>query len=339
MLKKAILYGLTALTLLGATLGLSSKIHAQSPQEKIENITTLDVNDDGREDIVARIRTPKSQIAYFLNQGDGFSEAKMWGEQIESPYSILSGDIVGNSKKDLGVIIQDRTASDFQLYVAENQGNGNFGPFKKITLNVPAIDGAVADVTNDGKNDIILLTNDNPGTSGSIIYVLPGLGNGNYGQAIDFAAQDTWAKAITAGDVTNDGQAEVLILSHNQDERNQFVILKYSGSEGGRYGRFEGVVKLPTENEEGYELNLTDVCSSPELLNQEPKLAFLLEKTSPDGKFEKGISQHTTNYAKIITKVLNKKPIPGPSGQDSYSTYKERLPLLIRKIEAYEQIN
>lgn len=320
---------LTAFTL---TL-LSTLLYAQPQQEKIDQITVVDVNDDGKDDLAAIINTPRPKIVYFLNQGNGFSEAKLWKEQMASPYSVLSGDMVGDSKKDLGVIIQEETAVDFQLYVAENLGNDNFGPFRKIRTGVPAIDGAVADVTKDGKNDIILLANEDPGSSGSIIYVLPGLGNGNYGQAIDFAAQDTWATAITAGDVTKDGKPEVIILS----EKDLETIMSYSTDEGTGYQRFQGVIKLPHYDTENNQQLLKDVVYAPEVVGEEPGLMFLLQINPRAAAGKYVVGRLIDEISKNTNIVILKNDTKMEDEIWSYEKYKEFLPGTL-ETEHFERI-
>jgi len=100
-------------------------------------------------------------------------------------------------------------SADITVMMDYNAGSSTFSTTTTYTL-PPATnptDLAVGDFDGDGKQDIITVNN---GTNN--VSVLPGLGNGTFGTAINFTV-GTGPKAVTVADFNTDGKLDMAVLN------------------------------------------------------------------------------------------------------------------------------
>lgn len=165
---------------------------------------TADLNGDGRVDVLGMVQVAATNgIAVQLGKaGGGFSVPTVYAVN-RSPIDFKLADATGDGIRDL-IVIDEYPAA---LSVFAGQSNGTFAA--KVDYLLPANGNAISvgDVTGDARNDIVVATN--AGASNGSVSVLPGLANGTFGAAVDYAVS-AYPTSVTIGDFDGDGRNDVL---------------------------------------------------------------------------------------------------------------------------------
>ncbi len=171
------------------------------------SIAAVDVNGDGLPDIVGVSRFNGNSVTTLLNNGHGgFSIGPSYAVG-DTPTTITAADLNGDGKPDLVVANSD----DGSLSVLLNDGQDGFTT--KTYYNLPAgttgsslttYKATVADVTGDGKPDIIVADKwDNT------VDVLPGDGLGGFGPAMRYPTGANPA-SVAVADLNGDGRPDII---------------------------------------------------------------------------------------------------------------------------------
>lgn len=140
---------------------------------------------------------------------------------------IATADINNDGKLDL--VYVDGTGPQFALHVLLGKGDGTFTHGQDISLPTGVCCALrVADITGDGKADIVL-TGFSVASSGQItitVAALVGNGDGTFQTAIQSAFQPTnvslypvFRSAFAIGDINGDGKADLALM----DRQNEFI--------------------------------------------------------------------------------------------------------------------
>jgi hypothetical protein len=198
-------------------------------------VVVTDLNGDGKLDLVVG-GSPGGgtvSISSLLGAGDGTFQPAMTDNTGLGGASVLAvADVNGDGFPD---IIFNGTntylgANPYVLYVAFGKGDGTFlsaVATPDICMNPgfgPVISVAVADVTGDGKPDILASCQNNAGTYPANIFLLANNGSGTFASPTAIPA-GTYPTAISVGDFNGDGFPD-LVVGNNYPGGPNFAFLQ-----------------------------------------------------------------------------------------------------------------
>ena len=181
----------------------------------VGSVAVADVNGDGKPDVITLTHTTTSSetLTIYTNNGAGGFSTN-FTQQISTGFftglggSVIAADLAGNGRTELVVLIP---GAPWKFTVFTNVGVA--GPFlpqnsiSNITYTVGNnVDSMIAaDVTGDGKLDLIFANNTFPGT----LTVMTNSGNGVFGLGSS-PVVGAFPSALAAADVNSDGKLDLI---------------------------------------------------------------------------------------------------------------------------------
>ena len=152
----------------GDRFGPSAKWHDFFAINLNEQVVIADFDGDGKDDIATRLADTSGQVYVAKSRGNGLDPASVWLESIgfDATDTLAAGDVDGDGKKDLVLFARNQG----KVYVALSTGDSFSAPtvwhgfFAVSTYERPR----VADVTGDGKADIVTFASDSPTAFGDV---------------------------------------------------------------------------------------------------------------------------------------------------------------------------
>jgi len=186
-------------------------------------VVVADVNGDGKPDLlVANLGTVAGgTVGVLLGNGDGtFQAAVIYGSGGDEASSVAVADVNGDGKPDL-VVANCSPGCQTEGVVSVLLGNGN-GTFQTAASfdsgGSGTVSVAVADVSGDGKPDLVVAnqclssTNCTNGTVG----VLLGNGNATFQPVVTYGSGGSgraFDGSVTVADINGDGKPDVLVAN------------------------------------------------------------------------------------------------------------------------------
>jgi hypothetical protein len=171
-------------------------------------IATMDLNHDGKTDIVVTGEASGNYMQVWLSNGDGTFTKSQTISVAYSVYqnNIVTGDFDGDGKADVALVFSGMQPTSIQVWYGD--GNGQLGsPYIFSDPNNDLDSNAtVADINNDGRSDIIA----SPSTvQGRYTVPLPNLSvfSGNANRTLSFSTIQTsqCAAGTAVADFNGDG--------------------------------------------------------------------------------------------------------------------------------------
>lgn len=172
------------------------------------SVAVADFNGDGVPDLVTANRATKT-LSVLLGRGDGTFGSRREIPTIHIPVFITTADLNSDGIEDLVVGNVDPTQVEYSsLSIFLSHGDGTFGPETVLSFSRPSQPPGfervitVADLNGDGKPDIVL--------GSSSLSILPGRGDGTFGDRVVLATDPLGYASIVVGDINNDGVPDVV---------------------------------------------------------------------------------------------------------------------------------
>lgn len=189
------------------------------------NLVVADVNNDGKADVLTANQASNS-VGVLLGAGNGtFQAATTYSTGASSnPYDVAVADVNADGKPD--VLTANYTTNSVGVLLGN--GNGTFQPVATYATGVangsPA-GIAVADVTGDGKPDLVTANG-----FGYNISVFAGTGTGSFQAPVSYALGPNAAPLdVTVADLNADGQPDLVVANAGS---NTVALLMGRGGSG-----------------------------------------------------------------------------------------------------------
>ncbi|MFO0980497.1 MAG: FG-GAP-like repeat-containing protein [Planctomycetota bacterium] len=167
------------------------------------DITTANIGDD--------------TLTTLPGHGDGTFGGPISFEVSAEAVAIAMGNIDSDGLEDL--VVANRFGDDLRILLAESPDEFR-APVRLGAT--PAGGGTIADLNNDGHQDVALLD-----TGGGNVLIHYGLGNGRFGSAVSYPTTILRPDQVTAADVDRDGDLDLIITSSMM---SKCVVLKWQPS-------------------------------------------------------------------------------------------------------------
>lgn len=220
-------------------------------------VLAADVNGDRLPDLVFTVADPNKGATVFvaLSQGDGtfapIQRTVLGGPTGLLNQPVLTGDLNGDGLADLIFAFAD-PIHGVTAYTSRSLGGlgGGYGPLQPTVLGDPASalnhPALVADVTGDGKTDLVLNIAD-PG-QGLVVRSAASLGDGTFGPETTSVLGDgsvVFSDPVQAGPMNRDALDD-LLFTYPDANQNPVVAAKIALRTGGFYSVGPGAAPPPT---------------------------------------------------------------------------------------------
>jgi FG-GAP-like repeat len=178
-----------------------------------------DVNGDGRADlIVGGTSFGINNLGVFEGNADGSFGTPTLFARVGAPISVATGQFDSAGHTDF-LAGSDGTPGDIVIY--DNDGFGNFTP----DADVLALDSnsaiAVGDFNNDGKNDVLTVSNSASNTNNAML--LLGDGSGGLTAQAPFSLPFGNVSAVAVGDFNGDGNLDFVVANQSANSVSVFL--------------------------------------------------------------------------------------------------------------------
>ena len=191
-------------------------------------VSTLDLDNDGKLDLLIVDGTFNNQLSSLLGLGDGtFAPRKFFSVGGSNPMSIATGDFNSDGKPDAAT--SNFGSNNLSIFLGD--GLGGFAPATQVSVLAQTPFVASGDFNNDGKTDLVA-TRYHHGE----IAVFFGNGNGTFTPATGSsftAGLSPWALAVS--DFNGDGDSDLAITDHATINTNQTAVVILLGNGSGSF--------------------------------------------------------------------------------------------------------
>lgn len=239
------------------------------------NALAGDFNGDGKTDIASEVYAYDTntssylyKISIVLGNGDGTFQAPILTDiaNDDACVALLVGDVNGDGKSDVVVGHQPGACGNSYTIptvdVLISNGDGTFTLSANVNNTIPTsglAGGTLADTNSDGKLDLIVVDDGNPG----YVWTLLGNGDGTFQAPTSVALAGQVAGNVVIADLNNDG---FLDIAANDPSTNELTV--YLATSASTYGP-AALYSTPDSNYNGCSTTVGDLTGDgkPEIVS------------------------------------------------------------------------
>jgi FG-GAP-like repeat len=212
-----------------------------------------DVDGDGHQDVVGTSRSGGELLVHLGDGAGGFTRTcatPLTGGLVAHAFELA--DLDGDGCDDL--VMRETRPTVGALRVHLSAGAGYFGPAIRHPGLALAHTFEATDVDADGRADLVVVQWDWPRKISRVL-LLPGLGDGSFGDEVELARFEGCIPAVRAGDLNGDGLTDVVVAASQPDLEGSGEAVAYLAV---RPGVFEKSVGSQLASEP-HQLDLADL--------------------------------------------------------------------------------
>ncbi|MAL17920.1 MAG: hypothetical protein CL667_09415 [Balneola sp.] len=186
----------------------TTQVTVDSNAPLVNDIAGVDINEDGRFEIIATLEGT-DQLVYYPNNGSSFGGRTLITSSFDLPRNVIAGNIDGDSDVDLLTISQ--TDSKVAWY-SNNAGSGSFSTQKIISEDlIDPTTAAVGDLNGDGLLEVVV------GTLNGDVVLYRNLGSENFSAAEYLVTGAGEIRALAISDLNGDGDLDILASDYTSN--------------------------------------------------------------------------------------------------------------------------
>ena len=203
---------------------------------EVSSLKTADLDGDGDQDILLASYSNDKLIWYENLDGNGtFGPQRIISTLMNDPTSVFAADIDNDGDLD---VVSTANMSDLVAWQENLDGNGNFGPLQVIGVNVNGANGLnVADIDNDGDNDIFFASRDD----NFIAYYENLNGEGTFAPAKIISSNVDLPTGIKITDIDHDGYLDVMCIASKSAKLSWYKNVDGNGNFGNQNVIYEDI--------------------------------------------------------------------------------------------------
>jgi hypothetical protein len=171
----------------------------------LRDLAVADLTGSGNQDVIVS-NFGSADVSALLGRGDGTFQPARRSNSIPQGDAIATGDFNGDGIPDLAVVQRISRGGPEQVAILIGRGDGTFEPPQFLTTSFTegAFPVLVGDLNNDGKQDLVVFSFNDPG-----IDIFMGNGDGTFGPPQLIQTVEATAAAQLA-DLNGDGKFDII---------------------------------------------------------------------------------------------------------------------------------